>query len=65
MVICRPKMANSNSQRVPDLAENGPFAFQPHKEFINKNPAFILENLEIADPVVDVKFPYPKRYSNN
>ena len=47
MVICRFKMVNLNFQRVPgqDLAENGPFAFKPHKEFIQKNTAFVLENL--------------------
>ena len=40
-------MANLSFQRVPgqDLAENGPFAFKPHKEFIQKNTAFVLENL--------------------
>ena len=39
-------MANLSFQRVPgqDLAENGPFAFKPHKEFIRKNTAFVLEN---------------------
>ena len=38
LVICRLKMANLSFQRVPgqDLAENGPFAFKPHKEFIKK-----------------------------
>ena len=38
MVICKLKMANLSFQRVPgqDLAENGPFAFKPHKEFIQK-----------------------------
>ena len=47
LVICRLKMANLSFQRVPgqDLAENGPFAFKPHKEFIKKNTAFVLENL--------------------
>ena len=47
MVICKVKMANLSFQRVPgqDLAENGPFAFKPHKEFIKKNTAFVLENL--------------------
>ena len=47
MVICKIKMANLSFQRVPgqDLAENGPFAFKPHKEFIKKNTASILENL--------------------
>ena len=40
-------MANLSFQRVPgqDLAENGPFAFSPHKEFLKKNAAFMLENL--------------------
>ena len=40
-------MANLGFQRGPgqDLAENGPFAFKPHKEFIEKKTAFILENL--------------------
>ena len=40
-------MANLSFQRVPgqDLVENGPFAFKPHKEFIQKNYAFILENI--------------------
>ena len=39
MVICRLTMANLSFQRVPgqDLAENGPFAFKPQKEFIKKN----------------------------
>ena len=47
MVICGLEMANLSFQRVPgqDLAENGPFAFKPHKEFIKKNTAFVLENL--------------------
>ena len=47
MVTCRFKMANLSFQRVPgqDLAENGPFAFKPQKEFIKKNTASILENL--------------------
>ena len=47
MVICGPKMANLSFQRVPgqDLAENGPFAFKPNKEFIKKNTAFVLKNL--------------------
>ena len=47
MVHSRLKMANLGFQRGPgqDLAENGPFAFKPHKEFIEKNTAFILENL--------------------
>ena len=47
MVICKVKMANLSFQRVfgQDLAENGPFAFKPHKEFIKKNTAFVLENL--------------------
>ena len=38
LVICKLKMANLSFQRVPgqDLAENGPFAFKPHKEFIKK-----------------------------
>ena len=47
IVICKLKMANLNFQRVPgqDLAENGPFAFKPHKEFIKKNTAVVLENL--------------------
>ena len=47
MVICKIKMANLSFQRVPgqDLAENGPFAFKPHKEFIKNNTASILENL--------------------
>ena len=45
-MICRFKMANLSFLRVPgqDLAENGPFAFKPHKEFIGKNTAFVLEN---------------------
>ena len=40
-------MANLSFQRVrgQDLADNGPFAFKPHKEFIQKNTAFVLENL--------------------
>ena len=40
-------MANLSFQTVSgqDLAENGPFAFKPHKEFIKKNTVFILENL--------------------
>ena len=40
-------MANLNFQRVSgqDLAENGSFAFKPHKEFIKKNAAVVLENL--------------------
>ena len=40
------QMAHLSFQRVPgqDLAENGPFAFKPHKEFIKKNMAFVLEN---------------------
>ena len=47
MVICGLEMANLSFQRVPgqDLAENGPFAFKPQKEFIKKNTAFVLENL--------------------
>ena len=47
MMICKLKMANLSFQRVPgqDLAENGPFAFKPHKEFIKKKYAFILENM--------------------
>ena len=47
MMICKLKMANLGFQRVPgqDLAENGPFAFKPHKEFTKKNTAFVLENL--------------------
>ena len=47
MVICSLKMANLSFQKVPgqDLAENGPFAFKPQKEFIKKNTAFVLENL--------------------
>ena len=47
MVICKPKIANLSFQRVPgqDLAENGPFAFKPNKEFIKKNTALVLENL--------------------
>ena len=46
MVICALEMANLSFQRVPgqDLVENGPFAFKPHKEFIKKNTAFVLEN---------------------
>ena len=38
MTIFKPKMANLSFQRVPgqDLAENGPFAFIAHKEFIKK-----------------------------
>ena len=38
---------NLGFQRGPgqELAENGPFAFKPQKEFIEKNTAFILENL--------------------
>ena len=45
MVICGLEMANLSFQRVPgqDLAENGPFAFKPHKEFIKKSTAFVLE----------------------
>ena len=41
------QMANLGFQRGPgqELAENGPFAFQPHKEFIDKKTGFILENL--------------------
>ena len=40
-------MANLSFQRGPgqDLAENGPFAFKPNKEFFEKNAAGILENL--------------------
>ena len=40
-------MVNLSFQRVPgqDLAENGPFAFKLHKEFVQKNTAFVLENL--------------------
>ena len=40
-------MANLNFQRVSgqDLAENGSFAFKPHKEFVKKNAAVVLENL--------------------
>ena len=40
MVICGLEMANLSFQRVPgqDLAENGPFAFKPNKEFIKKKP---------------------------
>ena len=47
MVICSLTIANLSFQRVPgqDLAENGPFAFKPHKEFIKKNTAVVLENL--------------------
>ena len=47
MVICGLEMANFSFQRVPgqDLAENGSFAFKPHKEFIKKNAAVVLENL--------------------
>ena len=47
MVICGLEMAFLSFQRVPgqDLAENGPFAFKPNKEFIKKNTAFVLENL--------------------
>ena len=47
MVIYKLKMANLSFQRVPgqDLAENGPFAFKPNKEFIRKKSAFVLENL--------------------
>ena len=47
MVICNVKMANLSFQKVPgqDLAENGPFAFKPNKEFIQKNTAFVLKNL--------------------
>ena len=47
IVICKLKMANLSFQRVPgqDLAENGPFAFKPHKEFTKKNTAVVLENL--------------------
>ena len=43
MVICGLKMAHLSFQRVPgqDLAENGPFAFKPHKEFTKKiRPSF-------------------------
>ena len=41
------QVANLGFQRGPgqELAENGPFAFKPHKEFIEKNTAFILEHL--------------------
>ena len=47
MVSCRLTIANLSFQKVPgqDLAENGPFAFKPHKEFIQRNTAFVLENL--------------------
>ena len=47
LVTFRLQMANLSFQRAPgqDLVENGPFAFKPHKEFIKKNTAFILENL--------------------
>ena len=41
------QMANLGFQRGPgqELAENGPFAFTPQKEFIEKKTGFILENL--------------------
>ena len=41
------QMVNLGFQSGPgqELAENGPFAFKPHKELIEKNTAFILENL--------------------
>ena len=47
MARSRLQMANLSFQRGPgqDLAENGPFAFKPQKEFIETNTAFILENV--------------------
>ena len=41
MARSRLQMANLSFQRGPgqDLAENGPFAFKPNKEFIEKNAA--------------------------
>ena len=47
MANSRLQMANLGFQRGPgqELAENGPFAFKPHKEFIEKKTACILENL--------------------
>ena len=47
MAHSRLQMGNLRFQRSPrqDLAENGPLAFKPHKEFNRKNTAFLLENL--------------------
>ena len=47
MAHSRLDMANLGFQRGPgqDLAQNGPFAFKPNKEFIEKNAAWILKNL--------------------
>ena len=46
MAHSRLQMANLGFQRGPgqDLAQNGPFAFKPNKEFIETNTACILEN---------------------
>ena len=44
-------MDNLSFQRVPgqDLPENAPFAFVPHKEFINKNSIFVLLDFGFND----------------
>ena len=47
MARSRLQMGNLRFQRSPrqDLAENGPLAFKPQKECIQKNAAFIVEKL--------------------
>ena len=51
MAHSRPQMANLSFQRGPgqDLAENGPFAFKPHKEFIQKKYGFHFGNFGLPN----------------